>query len=94
MTVGTPDTITRTLKSGLEACRDLPQVADVRVLGAIAVVEMREPVNMKSIMPQFVDRGVWVRPFGKLVYLMPPYVISEADLETLIKAVVDVVSKV
>jgi len=63
----------------------------VRVLGAIGVIEMHEPVNMESITLQFVDRGVWVRPFGKLVYLMPPYVISEADLKALINAVVEVV---
>jgi adenosylmethionine-8-amino-7-oxononanoate aminotransferase len=67
-------------------------VEDVRVLGAIGVVELKQPVDMKRIQPRFVDRGVWVRPFGRLVYLMPPYVIPQQELEQLTCAVVDVVS--
>jgi len=83
--------IEKQLKAGLAICNDLPQVADVRVLSAIGVIEMVNPVDMKTMIPEFVKRGVWVRPFGKLVYLMPPYVISETDLDTLIEAAVDVV---
>ncbi len=79
------------LKRGLEPCRELSAVADVRVLGAIGVVELREPVDMKQVQPMFVDAGVWVRPFGRLVYLMPPYIMGDADLETLTRAVVKVV---
>jgi adenosylmethionine---8-amino-7-oxononanoate aminotransferase len=80
------------LREGLAPCRELPQVVDVRVLGAIGVVEMREPVGMKKIQPQFVDAGVWVRPFGRLVYLMPPFIIEKDDLKQLTDALVDVVT--
>ncbi len=72
--------IERGLVNGLEACRESARVADVRVLGAIGVVEMREPVDMAHAQKFFVERGVWIRPFGKLVYVMPPYVTSDADL--------------
>ena len=75
------------LRDGLEPCRELAGVADVRVLGAIGVVEMTEPVDMKAITGQFVAAGVWVRPFGKLVYLMPPYIIDRQDLAALTHAV-------
>ena len=71
------------LREGLSECAHRPQVADVRVLGAIGVVELKQPVDMRSITEQFVNAGVWVRPFGKLVYLMPPYVISHDDLDSL-----------
>jgi adenosylmethionine-8-amino-7-oxononanoate aminotransferase len=80
------------LVAGLAPCRQLPQVKDVRVLGAIGVVEMHEPIVMEKLQPLFVENGVWVRPFNRLVYLMPPYIISEADLKTLTDAVVTVLS--
>ena len=79
------------LETGLAPCRELKQVKEVRVLGAIGVVEMQQAVNMKTIVPAFVDAGVWVRPFGKLVYLMPPFIINDDDLNTLTAAVVNVV---
>lgn len=79
------------LEQGLAPCRALDQVKDVRVLGAIGVVEMKRAVDMRSITEAFVAAGVWVRPFGKLVYLMPPYIISDADLKTLTDAVVETV---
>ena len=79
------------LRDGLAACADLPHVADVRVQGAIGVVELVEPVDMRQVQPMFVEQGVWVRPFGRLVYLMPPFVIEEQDLEYLTQAVCRVV---
>lgn len=80
------------LEQELSAARDAPQVADVRVLGAIGVVEMRHSVDVADVQRRLVDRGVWVRPFGTLVYLMPPYVMSPEDLRHLARAVVEVVS--
>lgn len=71
------------LVAGLAACRDLPAVADVRVLGAIGVVELHEPVDMERVAPAFVEQGIWIRPFGRLVYTMPPYVIDAVDLRRL-----------
>ena len=79
------------LERGLAPCRELASVSDVRVLGGIGVVELTQPVDMRTIQPQFVEHGVWVRPFGKLLYLMPPYIISDRDLAELTAAVVAVV---
>ena len=84
--------IQQQLQQGLAACNDLDTVQDVRVLGAIGVVEMKQAVDMQTIVPQFVDAGVWVRPFGKLVYLMPAYIISENELEQLVSTVRKVVT--
>lgn len=81
------------LKTGLEPCRSLAGVKDVRVLGAIGVVELDQPVNMSRIQKRFVDNGVWVRPFGRLVYVMPPYIIGSKDLHILTRAIVRVVEE-
>jgi adenosylmethionine-8-amino-7-oxononanoate aminotransferase len=80
------------LLTGLAPCHTLESVKDVRVLGAIGVVELHQAVDMKTIQPMFVSQGVWVRPFGKLVYLMPPYIINDADLATLTAAAYQVLS--
>ena len=80
------------LQQGLAPAKTFTHVAEVRVLGAIGVVELTHPVDMSSVQPMFVERGVWVRPFGKLVYLMPPFVMSSGDLAQLTDALVDVVA--
>ncbi len=79
------------LRKGLEPCRHLDGVKEVRVLGAIGVVELDHPVNMARIQKRFVDKGVWVRPFGRLVYVMPPYIIDNQDLGILTGAICRVV---
>jgi len=74
----------------LAPCRELAQVEDLRVLGAIGVVELKQAVDMHTIPRAFVDKGVWIRPFGKLIYIMPPYIIEEHELGTLTQAICSV----
>ena len=83
--------IRRGLEEGLSPCREFRGVRDVRTLGAIGVVEVDKPVNMAVLQDFFVERGVWVRPFNRNVYLMPPYCIEPEDLRRLTDAVVDAV---
>jgi len=78
------------LSRGLAACRALTGVRDVRVKGAVGVVELERTPQLDALRTRFVRHGVWVRPFGAVVYLMPPLVIDEADLDALIRAVHDV----
>jgi adenosylmethionine-8-amino-7-oxononanoate aminotransferase len=80
------------LKTELTDCQSFGNVADVRVKGAIGVVELTHAVDMAKMPEEFVNRGVWVRPFNKLVYLMPPYIMESEQLGQLTRAVVDVVS--
>jgi adenosylmethionine-8-amino-7-oxononanoate aminotransferase len=82
------------LRAGLAPCRGTRGVRDVRVLGAIGVVELEQPVDMHRAPAMFVERGVWVRPFARLIYVMPPYVINESDLRTLTAAVCEVVAEI
>jgi adenosylmethionine-8-amino-7-oxononanoate aminotransferase len=86
--------IEQQLRQQLEPARNKEQVANVRVLGAIGVVEMKQPVNMAAFQQFFVDRGVWIRPFGRLVYLMPPYIISRKDLTTLTSVLIEAVENI
>jgi adenosylmethionine---8-amino-7-oxononanoate aminotransferase len=81
------------LRQDLEPCRTLDTVSDVRVLGAIGVVETRRSVDMTTVQAYCVERGVWIRPFGRLVYLMPPYIIEPRDLSTLTSVLRDVVGE-
>ena len=76
------------MRAGLEACRGSSGVRDVRVLGAIGVVQLeRPPPRLESLRRRFVERGVWIRPFGDVVYLMPPLVIEPGDLAALLAAI-------
>lgn len=84
--------IEKQLIEELESCKLLDTVADVRVLGAIGVVELKKPVDMVEIQKKFVDAGAWIRPFGKLVYLMPPFIITNEELSILTKAIKNTIS--
>jgi adenosylmethionine-8-amino-7-oxononanoate aminotransferase len=81
------------LRAGLGRCKESPGVADVRVKGAIGVVELKEPPNLDALRARFVEKGVWVRPFGNVVYLMPPLTIGTADLAVLVEAVSAVIAE-
>ena len=76
----------------LATAANLNGVADVRCLGAVAVIELDEAVDMPVFQSLLIDNGIWVRPFGKLVYIMPPYVISDDELVTLCQALLTVVT--
>ncbi|MEV1136172.1 adenosylmethionine--8-amino-7-oxononanoate transaminase [Rhodococcus coprophilus] len=80
--------LTAQLDSGLAPARDLPGVTDVRVLGGIGVVETVEPVDMRAATAAAVKEGVWLRPFRNLVYTMPPYVCTPADVAAITAGVV------
>lgn len=79
------------LEKGLAPCRGREGICDVRVLGAIGVVETEHPVDMARLQKFFVEKGVWIRPFGRLVYLMPPLVTPDEDVQRLCAVVVEAV---
>ncbi|MGD1895515.1 MAG: adenosylmethionine--8-amino-7-oxononanoate transaminase [Phormidesmis sp.] len=78
------------LKEDLAPCQALAAVKDVRALGAIAAIELHNPVDIATVQPLFVEQGVWLRPFGKLLYTMPPYVIQPDELNTITAAIYSV----
>ena len=86
--------IESTLEQYLLDLKSLAQVKDVRVLGAIGVVELHQTIDLARFQAECVCRGVWIRPFGRLVYVMPPYVISTQQLETLLKHMREMIQQI
>ncbi|WP_026423680.1 adenosylmethionine--8-amino-7-oxononanoate transaminase [Actinokineospora inagensis] len=85
---GTVNRVEADLRQGLAPAKDLPNVKDVRVLGAIGVVQLDHPVDMAKATDAAVDAGVWLRPFRDLVYTMPPYICTSDDIATITAGVV------
>jgi adenosylmethionine-8-amino-7-oxononanoate aminotransferase len=81
------------LNEELTSCEDLTIVKEVRTLGAIGVVELYEKVDLDFMTPAFIREGVWVRPFLNLVYIMPPYVITQKELTQLTSAIFSVIKE-
>jgi adenosylmethionine---8-amino-7-oxononanoate aminotransferase len=84
--------INQQMKHELAPCKEFSCVVDVRTLGAIGVVELRNPVNASELAPLFIEQGVWIRPLGNIIYLMPPFIINRDELTQLTDAVVSVVA--
>ena len=79
------------IKEAIAPAAAIDTVADVRVIGSIGVIEMKEPVDVGEFQKKCVSRGVWIRPFGRNVYIMPPYVISDSQLRYLISQMIELV---
>jgi len=86
--------IEQQLNQQLVVLKEHNAVKDVRVLGAIGVVEMKENVDMKVLRNEFLKQGIWMRPFGKLIYTMPPYIISDMELTTLCQGIINTINTV
>lgn len=84
--------IEKILREELAQASDMPGVADVRVLGSIGVVELRRPVDVGIFQKECVKRGVWIRPFGTKAYIMPPYIVSDRQLRTLCRAMIEILN--
>ena len=82
------------LEIGLAPARGLPGVAEVRLLGGVGVIELTTQPDVRRLQDALVARGAWVRPFGRLVYAMPPYTSSDADLATVTAAMVGAIEQV
>lgn len=87
-------TMQKALRKGLSSLKKLTAVKDVRVFGAIGVVEMEDPVDVSLLQKLFVEEGLWIRPFNRLVYVMPPFIINEEELGILTSGIVKVLSEV
>ena len=87
-------TIAENSKNGKTQKSSRTSIKDIRVKGAIGVLEMESPVNLSEIQPLLVEEGIWLRPFGRLVYIMPPFVITDNQLRTLCRKTLKVVNKI
>ena len=85
--------INEVIARAIAPARELDNVADVRTIGAIGVIETKTPVNVGDFQRRCVEKGIWVRPFGRNVYVMPPYVINDDDLEYLIKSTIEILAE-
>jgi adenosylmethionine-8-amino-7-oxononanoate aminotransferase len=85
--------MTEAFAAYLQPCQAWDGVTEARFLGGIGVLELERPVNMASITRRLVDKGVWIRPFGRLVYVMPPYIMRPAELDTLLNAMTEAVAE-
>ncbi len=86
-------TIEKILFNGLKNISENSAVKDFRVIGAVGVLEMKKKVNVESIQKKFVAHGIWLRPFSNLIYIMPPYIISQKDLKFLLNQLYVVINK-
>ena len=87
-----PAAIEAQLKEELARCRRAPGVVDIRVRGAVGVIQMDRPVDAAGLRARFVEKGFWIKPFGDVLYLTPPLVIEEQDLSGLTRTIGEVLS--